>query len=340
MVHRSSFFDDNAMPIQDRPQPYLLSHRTFITLVFLACQVALLQQSVSHAQVTDSQNGHFQNPNAQMAVQTRLRPLGSASAVDRYQRTSNSNSRPTISSPSSARNVRQVAWMQSGDAGLGLPPNSGVTIPPAPTTAPFGGVGQPPAVPNNGNPNPFGNTSPRGLPAPSPASSGNLLDPQPQAVPNFGGGMGDRVISPSDDSAMVPQPQLGTSDFAYVDNCCAVSGPSSYQASMAVGCGAVSPATYNAPLGSPVGGPITAPYGINPNAYPAEIPSAANGIPPSIIGVPAAPISAGTSTAPARALISFGQENYPVQVGQGLWGQPVAYVPGQSFRNWLRYLSF
>ncbi len=336
------------MPIQDRLRPYLLSHRAFIALVVLACQVACLQQSVSHAQWADSQNGNFQNPNAQMAVQTRLRPLGSASAVDRYQRTSSSIPRPAIAPPSSARNLRQVAWMQSGDAGMGIPPNSAVTIPPAPMPAPFGGIRQPTAVPNNGSGNPFGNsappmvgnTSPRGLPAPSPASSGNLLGIQPQPVPNFGAGMGDRIISPSDDSAMVPQPQLGTSDFAYVDNCCAVSGPSSYQAAMAVGCGAVYPANYNAPLGAPIGGPITTPYGINPNAYPAEIPSAANGIPPSIIGVPAAPISAGVSTAPARALISFGQENYPVQVGQGLWGQPVAFVPGQSFRNWLRYLSF
>jgi hypothetical protein len=38
-----------------------------------------------------------------------------------------------------------------------------------------------------------------------------------------------------------------------------------------------------------------------------------------------------------RALISLGQQNNAVQVGQGLWGQPVAYVPGQSIRNWVRY---
>ncbi len=42
--------------------------------------------------------------------------------------------------------------------------------------------------------------------------------------------------------------------------------------------------------------------------------------------------------APAGALLSFGQETYPVQIGQGWLGQPVAYVPGQPIRNWIRYI--
>jgi hypothetical protein len=40
-----------------------------------------------------------------------------------------------------------------------------------------------------------------------------------------------------------------------------------------------------------------------------------------------------------RPLIGFGQENYNVQLGRGIIGQPVAYVPGQPFRNFLRYIS-
>jgi hypothetical protein len=41
-----------------------------------------------------------------------------------------------------------------------------------------------------------------------------------------------------------------------------------------------------------------------------------------------------------KPLIScLGQEKYNVQLGRGIVGQPVAYVPGQHFRNFLRYIS-
>ncbi len=40
-----------------------------------------------------------------------------------------------------------------------------------------------------------------------------------------------------------------------------------------------------------------------------------------------------------RPLFSLGQENYNVQLGRGIIGQPTAYVPGQHVRNFLRYLS-
>jgi hypothetical protein len=39
-----------------------------------------------------------------------------------------------------------------------------------------------------------------------------------------------------------------------------------------------------------------------------------------------------------RPLIGFGQDNYNVQLGRGIIGQPVAYVVGQPFRNFLRYV--
>lgn len=38
-----------------------------------------------------------------------------------------------------------------------------------------------------------------------------------------------------------------------------------------------------------------------------------------------------------RPLLDFGQSKYPYQVGRGLIGQPVAYIPGQRFRNFFRY---
>lgn len=39
-----------------------------------------------------------------------------------------------------------------------------------------------------------------------------------------------------------------------------------------------------------------------------------------------------------RPLIGFGQDRYNVQLGRGIIGQPVAYVPGQPLRNFLRYI--
>jgi len=39
-----------------------------------------------------------------------------------------------------------------------------------------------------------------------------------------------------------------------------------------------------------------------------------------------------------RPLIGLGQDQYNVQLGRGIIGQPVAYVPGQPFRNFLRYI--
>ena len=43
--------------------------------------------------------------------------------------------------------------------------------------------------------------------------------------------------------------------------------------------------------------------------------------------------------APCRPLITLGQGAYNAQLGQGILGQPTAYVPGQSIRNFIRYLS-
>ncbi|MFO0924817.1 MAG: hypothetical protein U0905_20315 [Pirellulales bacterium] len=39
-----------------------------------------------------------------------------------------------------------------------------------------------------------------------------------------------------------------------------------------------------------------------------------------------------------RPLFTLGQENYNAQIGRGIIGQPTAYVPGQPFRNFLRYM--
>jgi len=41
----------------------------------------------------------------------------------------------------------------------------------------------------------------------------------------------------------------------------------------------------------------------------------------------------------ARPLIGLGQQNYNIQFGRGLFGQPKAYVPGQYVRNFIRYFT-
>ncbi|QDV43798.1 hypothetical protein Enr13x_36570 [Stieleria neptunia] len=280
------------------------------------------------------------------SAMTRLRPIGSASAVDRFQNQQTASaatnvsmraaaSRPTAvrnetaywqqqqavpSAPASVRQaavnpspVRQTVWMQSGfdapplaDSGMSLPgeaPNAGLPQPGAST-----------AIPNS-TPFPEAAAPPRALPSPS-----NSYAPSPS------------------DLDQIPQPSLETNAFARTDNCRLITPPSTYMAASAFagGCGQVIPTSYS----SSVCGPITqAPLAGAPGTLPAEIPSTAT-IPPTSVFPPAAaqPLGYPTSAAPARSLITLGQQNYMVQVGQGLWGQPVAYVPGQGLRNWIRYI--
>lgn len=127
---------------------------------------------------------------------------------------------------------------------------------------------------------------------------------------------------PSPDYDPLPQPEMADGTFATLDNCACVSAPSTYTAASGWGCG--SPVAYAAPATfSPPPAEFAAPAVVPPTT------------------MPAGPLAVAPATAaPARSLFTLGQELYPVQVGQGLWGQPVAYVPGQHVRNWLRYLSF
>jgi hypothetical protein len=57
--------------------------------------------------------------------------------------------------------------------------------------------------------------------------------------------------------------------------------------------------------------------------------------------MPNAPAAMAVTNMPVgwSPLISLGQDRYNVQLGRGIIGQPVAYVPGQWFRNFLRYVS-
>ncbi|WP_145416047.1 hypothetical protein [Planctomycetes bacterium K23_9] len=258
--------------------------------------------------------------------------MGSPSAVDQFRRgnrfqetaydrsLSNPNARYERS-PST--NVRQVAMLQQ---------DGGFRSPPLPESQP-GNF----AIPGGPGGNTAAMTQPR-------QPGQNLLQPQP--MPNLQGqplpsnpnaslpsnpalASSGAILSPSD-MAPMPRPNLGSA-FATVDNCNCVSPASGYSAASGIGCGSglgyISPASCNTPV-TP---------GYLPQNYGYAAPAA------QIPGPAVMPVQPGFATgnlttgSVPRALISLGQQNYQVQVGQGLWGQPVAYVPGQSIRNWVRY---
>jgi hypothetical protein len=261
--------------------------------------------------------------------------------------------------------LRQVA-MQSG--GFNLPQDIGGGPPSSPTpnqfappplntppalqpqtkpnqTAPLSAAPQRQAPPQTGTPSQMGFPSPSSPVAPQTLAPNNLspqyaspqndlrsASPAPRSLPTY-------QAPPLADYQPLAPPQITNGGFATMGDCRLISAPSSYTAMSPYGsgCGSgVSPASFN---GAYTNGSYAPP--------PAQI--AAPAMMPSTGFVPtnptlAVPGTSGTlataSSAPIGSLVSFGQENNPVQVGQGLWGQPVAYVPGQSFRNWLRYLSF
>ncbi len=63
-----------------------------------------------------------------------------------------------------------------------------------------------------------------------------------------------------------------------------------------------------------------------------------NIVPPTVMPNQAPPGIYSPNNSGFRPLLGFGQDNYNVQLGRGIIGQPVAYVPGQLFRNFLRYI--
>ncbi len=164
-------------------------------------------------------------------------------------------------------------------------------------------------------------------PLPADPAAPITLPANPSAVPvpsGQPGGVSSGAMLPfaapvsSSDVQPMPQPQLGNR-FATIDNCNLIVPASGYSAAFGYGCGnEVAPQPYAAP--QPSGTPLAF------TTQPAEFAA-------PVVMPPNAQLGA-----PMRSLITFGQERNPVQVGQGIIGQPVAYVPGQPLRNWLRYL--
>lgn len=257
---------------------------------------------------------------------TRLMPIGAPSAVDQYR--SEDHNRHTV-------RLMQFEAPQ-------LPSGSSMTMPSAPTAPTLAPPVAPPTItPGPGTASPgfsnpgMGNptiTNPGMQTVMPPTSPPSVMSPTPPrglpmtTAPAFQ----PAPSSSSSDLAPLAAPQLNDG-FATIDNCCCVSAPSNYVAATGWGdCSSVayqtpSPQAYIAPTTQVVGpAVVTTPTGVAPVTTT-----------PVVVAPPANPKAAGI---PKKPLLNFGQDKNPVVVGQGLVGQPVAYVPGQRFRNWIRYL--
>lgn len=298
--------------------------------------------------------------------QTRLRPIGSPSAVDTYRRAPTvqpasgapdelakepSDWRPVerTGDPPAPAAVRQAVMMQAADAPFSMPPGDAAAGPATSLPVPLGSapgagpIAPPPQqtppgprprqpAPQQNQPAPQQNQPPQQRPTtslPNPPAfdpthaPGTSLSPVPRS-PGGAGGV-------TDDYAPLAQPRLDQG-FATLGNCRNISGPSGYRADRMFTCGP--PASYVTTIGATAPPPTYLPP-------PAQLGPPAT-LPPVVVAPE--PFPAGPTVIPGnsghRPLISFGQERYLVQIGQGIFGQPVAYVPGQTFRNALRYIAW
>jgi hypothetical protein len=307
----------------------------------------------------------FQTP------RTRLVPIGSPSAVDAFRRpepsqreTSSSLLNTAAQAGNAASDVRQAVMMQAASDAFTMPPQNflqsdvqpqfnggaigGYSLPPSQSlpaqlgpSSSAGPIAPPPIVQE-----PLPRTVAPGVPAPAPivqsapmptvtpapimAPGAMALPPGMTAVPRFDTPLGQSGTG--GDYAPLSQPRLD-SGFATLSNCRNISAPSGYRSDRILTCGP--PTSYVTTVGACGPPPIYLPP-------PAQIGPPVV-FPPTTIAAPAIPMATTQTVLPGpaghRPLISFGQERYPVQIGQGIFGQPVAYVPGQTFRNALRYIS-
>ena len=285
--------------------------------------------------------------NAQTAyssdIRSRLRPIGTPTAVDGMRALKSAARNRAVetqyrsdqtASPNAGQRRGPIPQRQRG---LSATPISNRT-----PGQPIAQVAQAPLPPiNGGTPSIEGFNSNTALPpidrsVPAPGVSGRTLPAPGSALsPQPGSG----VVN---DFTPVPQPQLpgslrGGNSFATSGNSPFVASASPYTAAIYGQCGSTcGPAGY-APATNPVvnAGPLVAGPMI-------AAPTTGFGGPLTFTGAPAAsgiPLAAVNSGAPVRPLVTLGQSGFPVTVGQGILGQPKAYVDGQFFRNWLRYLT-
>jgi hypothetical protein len=260
---------------------------------------------------------------------TRIRPIGAPSAVDSFaprglvetasvQRTASVNPM----APPTSGGVQQAVFLQSDSGAMTMPlqgaPSGSFIYPPENYSI------QPPALSA-----PPLQHDPRAVPpsAPWPGATGSgAVTSQPLSVPPS---LSQPTTQPWQNAPLQPQtvhpqttmplqpgaaqhdlmpvapPQLSGS-WANVNNSAHVSAPSLWQASY-VDC---------APMAAP--------------AFPP---------PPVLVPPTMMPGAVATPDAGWRPLLNLSRENYNVQLGRGVLGQPTAYVPGQPVRNFIRYLS-
>ncbi|TWU41973.1 hypothetical protein [Novipirellula artificiosorum] len=305
-------------------------------LMSLASFIFVVSATVDAFSQPTAPGASFETP------QTEMKPIGSPSSVDRYR---DPSSRTTAARPASYQEtgyqpdrsaVRQTVMLQQMDGppvtAPALPPRSAGQMPPSGFAPPPSGYSvappsqsAPPQLPPSNGPsmNASPATSPpmyAGPPMYANPTNAAPMDPRgsaslpPQStsltpVPS--------IMAPSaSDYVPLNPPQL-QSEYATMNNCGCISAPSSYSVQdCGLGCG--TPVSYT-----------VAPY---PTATPAAAPMTT-----AVATPPTMPAATAASAAPVGSLFTLGQEANPVQVGQGLWGQPVAYVPGQGVRNWMRY---
>lgn len=256
-------------------------------------------------------NGVASNPLKTQSVSAQtaglpFRPLGSESAVDRYsERGQYTETGYREESSFAGAHRHRLTNASTAVRQVSMQSRDFGAPPTGMETAPVPPQAPAPFVPPSQTPSAPAAPAPRSLP------SSTLRAPSYSAPPIA-------------DYAPVAPPQLSNGGYATMADCRLITPPSSYTAMSPYGnaCGSVAPTNYASPYVPP----------------PAEIAAPAV-MPPVAIPPPGTTVSP-PSAAPASSLVTFGQERLPVQVGQGLWGQPVAYVPGQRCRNWLRYLSF
>ena len=284
---------------------------------------------------------------------TRLQPIDAPSAVDRYVRPPGSHGRtdpdspvvtaPVVTAPavtaqweSNAASATEAAYtvraqfqlpgntpppVAPSDATLMPPPSLGTTQPPTTGTV-LGPTTQPPTTGTVLGPT-TQTVMPPGPPfsAPAPGTMSPTMPVAPPTAPPRGLPMG--AATSSSDLSPMGQPQLND-QFATIDNCSCVSPPSGYVA--ATGWNQCAPTTS---------------YAVTPTTPPYLAPAAPPTVPAPVAGAPVIPDASTMpkgSGVPRHSLISLGQDRNPIVVGQGIIGQPVAYVPGQPVRNWFRWL--
>lgn len=253
-----------------------------------------------------------QTPIGGQSPSAGFRPLGSPSRVDQFKGQQISLGRPETKTGSSVQqsglpaNGTNTANVANGDGGV-----SQATL--------LQDFAMPNSINNMAAPAPV--TSPTAPPvrAPSAAPTNSPLNSQPaygnNPAPLVRGNTptttAQQYNQPSaSDLTPVPTPQMNP-QWSTTGNSPLVTSPSGYRAEF-WDCGA--------PMVVPAGGSyVYAPATIMPNA-------------PQAVALNSYPTG-------YRPIFTLGQENYNVQLGQGIIGQPTVYVPGQPFRNFFRYLS-